>query len=790
MVKPIYKTLLYLLLLVGSSFKLSAVNFVNYLNEGKWATAKQWLLNNQNSIDKLTYYSYHIQLCGILNEQEISKSYLDTLSTIAELKMSDITNAHYHIGLSKYYKYHKKNEQALYHAKQALILSNKTTDIYVQSSALLQFGMSLKDYQNSNPALLKERLANVKQATGLANKLTDNFIFFKSKLYQLAALVWLDEYESNNKNKVALSNAKQLIETSNKIIQTKYNKHPQLAHNLTISGYIHSFNNIDEALLYYQKAESMLSDINDAGYGILIYLSNTVYHLLDKAYEVKFNQTQSVDYLNRALVWAKQNLWLDNYKIQYEGFYYYRRYNNRENPPVEQRITNLYIKLYEHTKNKNYLSFALKYAELMRHKPITQIGVDQHLYASLPQMVSIDEGRKQELNQTPDYLSKLITQPEYVARFLNENEALVSYFCYGSLNTDSLTFLVQGIKSKKQFDMVLKIPKKELGNLPEDIFNSVEQNDIETYKAKAHLGYKLLFEPVLNKLGTEITKLVIIPPAYFSKPILFEGLVKNLNGNNYSNLSYVFDDVNISYATSLTHFVTHKKKQVIIDKVTIWNPDYTHTKLAEITEAKIINKNISRYFNSHIIDYSSKKELAEALLKSKILQISAHAHASFDNMERPIIYTALQTNDSVLYDIDFEKLKSENSLAVFAACKSNVGVMQHNGIIDGFTRATLSAGGAGTVCALRNVEESVTTQLLNLFYKNLSNGMCSSEALYLAKKEIKQEYGNPKIWQSFIYTGSDQNFISQKKGTEIWYPILIVVGLGTMIWLLLKPNFN
>ena len=790
MVKPIYKILFCLLLIASSSVKLSAATFASYLNDGKWATAKQWLLNNKTSIDKLTYYSYHVQLCGILNEQELSKSYLDTLYSISELKMSDIHNAQYHLGLSRYYKYHKKNEKALSHAQQALQIANKTTDIYLQSSALLQLGLALKDNQYGNITLLNERPENVRKATDLANKLTDNFVFLKSKLYQLAALVWLDEYEHNNNNKSALSNAKKSILTSNEIILKSYRKHPQLVHNLTILGYINAKTDIDLGLKYYQKAESMLSDINDAGYGILISLSSTVYHLLDRAYEIKFNQTHNVDFLNRALVRAKQNLWLDNYKIQYEGFYYYRRYNNRENPPVEQRITNLYIKLYNYTKNKNYLSFALKYAELMRHKPITQIGVDQYLYASLSKMVSIEDGKKQDLNQNPDYLSKLITQPEYVAGFLNPNEALITYFCYGTTNIDSLTFLVQVIQKNQQYDLILKVSKTELGKLPEDIFNSIEQHDIETYKIKAYLGYNLLLKPIINKLATSINKLIIIPPAYFSKPILFEGFVKNLNGNQFNNLSYVFDDLIISYATSLTHFVTHKRKQILVDRVTVWNPDYTHTQLAEITEGEIINKNISKYFTTNTINYTSKKEIAEALLKSKVLQISAHANASFDNMDRPIIYTALKENDSVLYDIDFEKLKSENSLAVFAACKSNVGVMQHNGIIDGFTRATLSAGGAGTVCALRNVEESVTTQLLDLFYKYLSEGRCSSEALHLAKKEIKKQYSDPKIWQAFIYTGAEQRFVSTNSGSTFGYPFFIFIAFAVLIWILLKPNLN
>ena len=88
---------------------------------------------------------------------------------------------------------------------------------------------------------------------------------------------------------------------------------------------------------------------------------------------------------------------------------------------------------------------------------------------------------------------------------------------------------------------------------------------------------------------TQIKKLIIIPPAYFSKPIQFDGFVSNKSGNDYAQLNYVFNNINISYATSLTHFVTYKKKSVEIDKVTIWNPDYTYTQLAEITEATNIN---------------------------------------------------------------------------------------------------------------------------------------------------------------------------------------------------------
>jgi CHAT domain-containing protein len=789
MLKQIHKHLIVILFCIICS-NSKANQFLTYLNEGKWASAKMWLLKHKSILSKPTYYSYHIQLCSILNEQELSKSYTDSLAILPELATNDLANANYNLGLSRYFHYHKKKQKALFHAKEALSKALETTDIYLHSTAYLQLGLALRNNDEADEQLLSERIKNTERATNLAEDLPDEFYFYKAKIYQLAALVWVDEFEKKPTNIGAKEKLQAYINISNNLILSKHKNHPQLVHNLTILGYINATKNIDLSIKYYTQAERMLSDINDGGYGILINLSSTIYHLLDRAYEIKFNQTKNVDHLNRALVWAKQNLWLDNYKLRYEGFYYYRRYNNRENPPVEQRITKLYIKLYNQTKNKNYLSFALKYAELMRHKPITQIGVTQHLYASLQQMVDIEQGSKLGLNQSPDYFSKLVTQPEYVAQFLSQREALVSYFCYSTLDSDSLTFLVQSIEQKKQLSLVLKVSKKQLGNLPEDLFNSIENNEVEAYKTKAYLGYSLLLKPVLETLSPNVKKLIIIPPAYFSKPILFEGFVDKKSGNNYASLSYVFDYINISYATSLTHFVTFKKKEVIIDKVTIWNPDYTHTPLAEITESITINRNISKYFNTQVIDYSSKKELAEGLLNSKILQISAHANASFDNLERPMIYTALNTKDSVLFDIDFEQLKSKNSLAVFAACKSNVGVMQHNGIIDGFTRATLSAGGAGTVCALRNVEEGITTQLLNLFYKNLAEGYSSSDALYLAKKEIKKLNSNPKIWQSFIYTGADQNFVSQKISIKDWLPILLTLGFAVCVWLLVQSNFN
>ena len=119
MLKQINKPLLVIVFFLLSNSSI-ANQFLTYLNEGKWASAKMWLLDNRSILSKPIYFSNHIQLCSILNEQELSKSYTDSMAVLPELATNDIANAYYNLGLSRYYQYHKKNQKALLYAKEAL----------------------------------------------------------------------------------------------------------------------------------------------------------------------------------------------------------------------------------------------------------------------------------------------------------------------------------------------------------------------------------------------------------------------------------------------------------------------------------------------------------------------------------------------------------------------------------------------------------------------------------------------------------------------------------------------
>lgn len=770
-----------------SSGSAMADEFNELFYSGKWANAKLWLLNNRSRVASDDYYIRHLLIGYFLNEHELCRAYCDSLKQDPNFGQSFTAKVTYHILCSKYYQYHLKQEKALYHARQALILAGVMNDDFTYCMSYTQLANALR--RSDSPSDIIQRNNYAAKAYRLVRTLPDSTYLYKAKVLQILALIDIDSLSRNHNNAVLKTQALSKLSESNAVILNHHSRHPQLIHNYLLTGIIHSFRSPDEAIVYYQKAQVLLNELNDGNHGVLIYLAASLNHLMDAAYEAKYRQTNNEDYLNTAIVWAKQNIDLDEHKQSYEGFYLYRRYIDHYNPPPEQRIARLYLTLYNLSKNENYLSFATKYTEYFRHKPITQVGRQQNLFGVLHHMALTEQGKKTVYSVKTDHTTNIITNPKHVSPFLNANQAIIAYFSYENQAEDSVSFLVQCIEKSTVNTLVLSYPKSSIAHLSQNIYTAVEQNNAGAYRARAHEAYKLLLEPALARLHPRIAQLFIIPPAFFSTPLQFEGFLTDDSGKTFAGFHYVFDRYNVSYITSFTHFVSHAQKNIEVHKVNLWNPDYSSTPLAELSEVHQINNNISKWFPTRQLACKTKKDLLSQLVKGQILQVSAHASASFDNLERPRIYTALHP-DSVLLDIDLEPLSTETQLVIYAACKSNVGNVQHNGIIDGFTRATLSAGAGGTICSLYNVEESVTCEMLKLFYKNLADGRTASEALYLAKKELKRQYPNPKIWQAYIYTGAEQTFKSTCAGNSIYVFIGLTLGFAAICYGLLKTNFN
>lgn len=780
------KLIFMLILMLAGMAPVQSHEFNTLLYSGKWANAKVWLLTHRQSLPLQEYYIKHLQVCYFLNEQELCKAYCDSLASSPGFHTSLPAQATYHLLLSKYFQYHLKQEAATYHAQEALLLCKGANHPFLTSLVYVR----LASVACTGKKAECETSPELSIALQIADRLPDSLFLYKSRIKQIAADIYFKQYKAEPFNEPLRKRITDLLYESNRMVKRYFIHHPLVAQNYLSIGKLYVNTDPEEALHYYRLAETTLDAINDGDRGIFMYLSATLFSQVSEAYEMRYRLSRNTDDLNKAIIWAKRMIALEELKQKYEGFYLYRRYIDHYAVPAEQRIASLYLTLYQLTHNTNYLHFAVKYVEYFRHKPITQVGMQSRPFSVLKQMAESENGSGSLFEHMEGSATEMISQPEYVSRSLRSDQAMIAYFSYTNIDNDSIIFFVQCIEHNRSKNLVFGYPKKQMMALPLLLHEAIEKDNAAAYKKYACSAYQLILAPVLQTLDPQVKHLNIILPAQFNKPLPFEGFLVTGHGNDFASFDYVFDHYSIGYVTSFTHFLSHRKHSVRVNQATVWNPDYSQTMLAEVTEAPLVTRAISGHYRTREIVCTNKRELLRHLLDGEILQVSAHAAASFDELERPRIYTGFPASDSVLLDIDLERLKTQTHLVVFAACKTNQGNVQHTGMIDGFTRAVLSAGAGGTICTVYEVQESVTTEMLEYFYANLAGGYNSCEALQLAKQEIKQKYPNPKVWQAYVYTGADIHFEETGRITaRVWFWVC-VAGFITLLVLLLKPRFN
>jgi CHAT domain-containing protein len=107
--------------------------------------------------------------------------------------------------------------------------------------------------------------------------------------------------------------------------------------------------------------------------------------------------------------------------------------------------------------------------------------------------------------------------------------------------------------------------------------------------------------------------------------------------------------------------------------------------------------------------------------------------------------------------VSAEKLQGLNlkgtDLVVLSACETGGGnVLTGEGVF-GLKRAFILSGARTVVMSLWKVPSQETTQLMQSFYKLLSQGRPKAQALREAKQALKQRNSNPFFWAPFVMVG-------------------------------------
>ncbi|MEM9325515.1 MAG: CHAT domain-containing tetratricopeptide repeat protein [Bacteroidota bacterium] len=97
----------------------------------------------------------------------------------------------------------------------------------------------------------------------------------------------------------------------------------------------------------------------------------------------------------------------------------------------------------------------------------------------------------------------------------------------------------------------------------------------------------------------------------------------------------------------------------------------------------------------------------------------------------------------------------QTDLVVLSACETGLGEVEAGEGVYGLQRAFLVAGAKTIIMSLFKVSDEATQQLMVKFYRKWLESGDKRQAFIDAKKEIRNEFGNPIYWGPFIMVGLD-----------------------------------
>jgi CHAT domain-containing protein len=151
-------------------------------------------------------------------------------------------------------------------------------------------------------------------------------------------------------------------------------------------------------------------------------------------------------------------------------------------------------------------------------------------------------------------------------------------------------------------------------------------------------------------------------------------------------------------------------------------------------------------------------QVKTAAKNCRILHLATHADFRPDNP----LFSGLALADGWLTTMDIFSLPLKASLVTLSACQTGRSVVGGGDELFGLMRAFLSTGAASLVLSLWAVEDRSTMRFMELFYKNLAQGLHKGAALREVQRRFGEgvlaedadsQYQHPYFWASFYLVG-------------------------------------
>ncbi|NEQ52074.1 MAG: CHAT domain-containing protein [Leptolyngbya sp. SIO3F4] len=270
------------------------------------------------------------------------------------------------------------------------------------------------------------------------------------------------------------------------------------------------------------------------------------------------------------------------------------------------------------------------------------------------------------------------------------------------------------------------------------------------------LSELLLPQPITNQLD-DTSHLIVVP-------ILEIGTVPYAALQPFNDDTYLIDKMSISIASSLFDIGQLIRHVWLGNPLIVGNPHLPKSPdwvLPPLPGAEQEAQAVATMLNSTPLlgREATKSAILTNVSSASLLYFATHGIA---NTQTPLADSFLMFSAAHLEqgwwtagEVQNTELKAD--LAVLSACQTGLGQSHDAGMI-GLARAFQIAGVPRVVMSLWNVEDQVTSQLMQRFVQYLidyENGYTMpAEALRLAMLDIKQVYPDPVQWASFNLFGT------------------------------------
>jgi len=440
----------------------------------------------------------------------------------------------------------------------------------------------------------------------------------------------------------------------------------------------------------------------------------------------------------------------------------------------------------------------------MSTEQLAETGIDPNQLSNEVELLEKDLSLKSELFSSGND-NKQITW-ENVKASLKENEVaieMVRFRVFDHTFSDSVMYALLYVTgdTKSQPSLILL----QNGSDMENRYLKYYRNSIK-FRIKDRFSYDAYWQPIISQLGTFST-MYISPDGVYNQ-INLEAIPSN-DGR------YVLDNSNIVLVSNTkdlflnrikTRLVTEQQNAMMVGNPTFYvdtspgqpvpESGLTRESAAVITDLPGTKKELDEldtYLENKgweiekFTDLAANEQTIKEAQNPRIFHVATHGFFQSKKLEASALDAELNVNylyenpllksglllsgaGDILnetqynYNIDngiltaYEAMNlnlDQTDLVVLSACETGLGEIEAGEGVYGLQRAFLVAGANTIIMSLFKVSDEATQELMVKFYRKWIETGNKRKAFVDAKKEIRNEYGDPIYWGPFIMIGLD-----------------------------------